>query len=59
MKITIDKEKCSGCGNCVSVCPQEIFAMEDGKSVAKRPEDCLGCRACETACPKGAIKVED
>jgi Fe-S-cluster-containing hydrogenase component 2 len=27
--ITIDTDKCDGCGNCVSACPQDVFEVVD------------------------------
>ncbi|RLJ05189.1 MAG: 4Fe-4S ferredoxin [Candidatus Aenigmatarchaeota archaeon] len=53
----VDKEKCIGCGACVSVCPANVFEMKDGKSVVMRPEDCMECGACVANCPQEAIKL--
>lgn len=51
--VTIDKNKCLGCGACVSVCP-EGFEMQDGVSVLKNPNaDCIDSAI--SACPVGAI----
>ncbi|MBU4283552.1 MAG: 4Fe-4S binding protein, partial [Nanoarchaeota archaeon] len=47
------------CGNCIDVCPMQVFEKEGDKVVVKKPEECIGCRACEVQCPKGAIKVVD
>jgi len=27
--ITIDTDKCDGCGDCIPVCPVQVFAVED------------------------------
>ena len=29
---TVDTDKCTGCGECVEVCPVEVFELEDEKS---------------------------
>ena len=60
-KVTIDENKCTGCGTCVDICPMQVFELEKAKkkSVAKKESECIGCRACEVQCPASAIKVED
>ncbi len=59
-KVTVDKEKCIGCGACVAIAP-EIFELRDGKSYAKQEEisDELAEKAKEAAneCPVQAITV--
>ena len=44
--IQIDKEKCTGCGECVNIC-----------SKINHPERCSGCGKCMKACPSGAITL--
>ena len=56
-KPVVDKEKCIGCGTCVSVCPQGVLELKDDKAEVVKPEECIGCRSCEAACPEGAITV--
>lgn len=58
-KPVIDRKKCNDCGDCVEVCPVNVFAKEKGKVVVKKAEECIGCRACEGQCPTNAIKVLD
>lgn len=58
-KITVDMEKCSGCGECISVCPGSVFEFNDeGKSNPVHPEDCQECCSCVEVCPESAIKVD-
>ncbi len=57
MKPTVDKNKCTGCGTCVDVCPMDVFELKE-KAEVKSPDACIGCRACELQCPEKAIKVE-
>ena len=52
----IDLGKCTGCGDCVELCPFGIVALVNGKVIIVRPEDCDYCADCETFCPKGAIR---
>ena len=55
--VKINKEKCSGCGNCIEVCPFGVLEIKNGKAVVKHPEKCKKCGACMSACPNNAIKV--
>ena len=57
-KITVDREKCTGCEACTVVCP-DSFEMKDGKSRPKKPRvEKLTCeKEAETECPIQAIKV--
>lgn len=59
VKISVDPEKCTGCGSCVDVCPMGVYELKEGKSVPVKVDECLICRACETQCPSGAITVTE
>lgn len=50
----VDSEKCTGCGECLEVCPVEAISLHAGKAVIDL-ETCIVCDACEQACPNGAI----
>ena len=58
-KITINKEKCSGCGECLSICPGDVYELQEAKAVIANPEECHGCRTCEDICPEEAIEIEE
>lgn len=59
MKVTVDKEKCIGCGACAAVCG-EVFEMKDGKSTVKEAETDKECvKEAADACPVDAIKIEE
>ena len=58
-KITINKEKCSGCGECLSACPGDVYELQESKAVIANPEECHGCRTCEDICPEEAIEIEE
>lgn len=57
--VTVDADKCVGCGECVDVCPVEVYELNDGKSVAVHEEECLGCESCVEVCEANAIVVEE
>ena len=56
-KIEVDNEKCIGCGDCVDVCPVDVYEMQDEKSVPVNAEECIGCESCVEACEQEAITV--
>ena len=59
MPAQVNPDECSGCGDCVSVCPTEgVLTLEDGKAVVK-PEECIECNACVDACTTGAISMKE
>lgn len=57
--ITINAEKCNGCGLCVEVCKDFSILMKDGKAVTHDEPvfGCMSCGHCMAICPKGAIIV--
>ena len=57
MGISLDKENCTGCGSCESVCPFGLITIIDDKASIK-VEGCNLCGACQDACPTEAIKIE-
>jgi len=57
--ITIDEEKCNGCGHCVGGCPEGALQIIDGKARLVNDLFCDGLGACIGDCPQGAIKIEN
>ena len=57
--VEVNAEKCVGCGECVDVCPVEVFELQDEKSVPVYAEECLGCESCIEVCEEEAITVEE
>ena len=58
-RVTVDKEKCKGCEECVEVCTAKVFEMQGGKSVPVIDEKCLGCESCVEVCETSAITVKE
>ena len=64
-KVTIEKNRCKGCGLCVSAWPKQALAMskeinDKGYFYAHdvNPSVCTGCRFCALMCPDVAICIE-
>jgi len=55
--ITIDEEKCNGCGNCIPGCPEGALQIIDNKARLVSDLFCDGLGACIGDCPEGAISV--
>lgn len=60
--VSIDVERCKGCGFCVEFCPLRVLAMSakfNGKGYhypeAVAAEKCSGCDLCGMYCPDFAI----
>ena len=56
-QLTLDKNKCTGCGACVATCPQNARTLEEGFPKVNAAL-CKRCGACREACPGGAIALE-
>ena len=56
----INNQKCTACGKCVDICPQDVFFGSERKKtpVITYPEECWHCNACVLDCPiEGAISL--
>lgn len=51
--VSVDEEKCIGCGACSATCP-EGFEMKDGKAHVK-DEKAPCAKDAQSGCPVGAI----
>jgi MinD superfamily P-loop ATPase len=57
-KALIDPEKCTACGECVSVCRFEAISETDKGAIHIDPLSCEGCAVCFYICPVQAIEME-
>ncbi len=54
--VTLDKDKCVGCTNCIKRCPTEAIRVRDGKAYIMK-ERCIDCGECIRVCPHHAKKA--
>ena len=55
-KITIDEEKCKGCGICQKHCPVEAIEGKEREKRKINQDKCIKCGTCLANCPFKAIK---
>lgn len=67
-KITIPKERCKGCGLCVTFCSKKVIEMSKEKETNEKSyrfarvvniEDCTGCTNCCIVCPDVCIEIKE
>ena len=58
-QVTVDKDVCTGCGECVEICPVEVFELIDDKSEPVNADECMGCESCVEVCEDEAITIEE
>ena len=51
--VTLDKDKCRGCINCIKRCPTEAIRVRNGKAKIIK-ERCIDCGECIRVCPYSA-----
>ena len=57
--ITIDRDKCNGCGLCAGACHEGAIGIVDGKATLLREDYCDGLGDCLPACPMDAISFTE
>ena len=48
--VTLDRDKCKGCTNCLKSCPTEAIRVRDGHAIITK-ERCVDCGECIRHCP--------
>jgi Fe-S-cluster-containing hydrogenase component 2 len=55
--VSIDEEKCNGCGECATACAEGAIEIIEGKAKLVSEIYCDGLGACLGECPEGAITI--
>lgn len=55
--VSIDEEKCNGCGICATACHEGAIEIVNGKAKLISDEYCDGLGDCLPGCPMGAIDI--
>ena len=55
-RLTVDEERCVGCGQCTLVCEAGALRTEWGSTVVAE-DRCALCAACVDLCPVGALTM--
>ncbi len=55
----LDETRCTGCGDCVAVCPTSCLEMAGSVPWLPRPRDCVSCGICVLVCPADALRLAD
>ena len=58
ISLSIDPEKCTGCGACFKVCPVDAIAGEKKEPHQLDEGKCVKCRACYEACKFDAVLIQ-
>lgn len=54
---SVDRDHCSGCKVCITVCPYKAISFDSEEDVSVVNDVlCQGCGTCVAACPSGAMK---
>ncbi len=57
--VTIDEQKCNGCGLCINACHEGALKLVDGKAKLVSESYCDGLGDCLPECPTGAITITE
>lgn len=56
MAVKVDAQKCTGCGDCVEVCPLEAISLNNDKAIIDE-DACTECGLCVDECPNDAMSL--
>jgi NAD-dependent dihydropyrimidine dehydrogenase PreA subunit len=53
----LDETRCTGCGDCVVVCPADCLELDGSLPWLPRPLACVSCSLCVHVCPAEALRL--
>ncbi len=53
----LDSRLCTGCGDCIAICPTACLVLGGRLPLLVRPRDCVSCSACVVICPVSALRL--
>jgi len=61
-RVTIDHDRCNGCGMCASICPGKAIYISGGPKereayLEEEFPQCMSCNDCAAICPRDAVTV--
>ena len=59
LKVTVDKDLCIACGNCVYYCPYNAPTLTSAGGISFDLDACRGCGLCVALCPAFALDLDN
>lgn len=56
--ITAGAESCTGCGDCLELCPFGALMLGEDGMIRTDPDRCHGCGICRRVCPSNTLQLE-
>jgi len=56
--VSVDQNRCTGCGNCIKACLTGALQLVNGKARLIDERRCDGFGSCIAVCPNNAINLE-
>ena len=55
---SLDETRCTGCEQCILVCPTDCLEIYGPVPWLPRPTACVGCGLCACICPVKALEMK-
>jgi len=57
LSVEIDRDRCTGCGICVDICPLDCFRLDEDDKAFMKYDECWYCGSCTLECPENAMAL--